>query len=302
MAPIHSFDALVARLSATGKRTCVAVVNAADESTVDAICEALRHGFIEALLVGKMPEKALQDRLAPYSEYVRYIPVEGEDEAAQRAVEAVRTGKADILMKGLLHTDNLLRAVLNKEKGLLPAGQVLTHITVGEIPHFPRLLFFTDVAVIPHPTAEQRTWQVRYVDKLCRSFGISSPRIALVHFSEKVTPKFPITLEYRALVEEAQQGLWGSTIIDGPLDIRTAVDINALRTKGIDSPIEGEANALVLPDLETGNGFYKTITYFANATVAGILQGTTRPVVLTSRGDDSRSKFLSLATAAISLN
>lgn len=301
MSAIRSFDELVVRLSQCERRARVAVVNAVDVGTVDALCEALRYGFAEAILVGLQPDDALLKKFAPYREYVRQIVVEGEDEAATRAVELVRNGEADVLMKGLLHTDNLLRAVLNKEQGLLPRGNVLSHITVAEIPNFSRLLFFTDVAVIPTPTAEQRVWQVRYVDKLCRAFQIESPRIALVHFTEKVSPKFPLTLEYRALVEEAQKGQWGTTVIDGPLDVRTAVDSAALQTKGIDSPLQGLADALVMPNLETGNAFYKSITFFAHATVAGILQGTTHPVVLTSRGDNSRSKFLSIATAAISI-
>ena len=299
MSPICSFDALVARLSSLGRRIRVAVINATDESTVDAICKALQAGFAEAVLVGEMPADKLRKRLEPYAEHLRLVPVNDEDAAAARAVELVRAGEADVLMKGLLHTDNLLRAVLNKDKGLLPAGRVLSHITVAEIPDFNRLLFFTDVAVIPEPTAEQRIWQVRYADEICRAFGIDAPRIALVHFTEKVSPKFPLTQEYRTLAEAAANGEWGSTIIDGPLDVRTAVDAEALHTKGIRSPLEGKADALVFPNLEAGNTFYKSITFFAHATVAGVLQGTTHPVVLTSRGDDSRSKFLSLATAAI---
>lgn len=302
MQPVRTFSDLVSRLSSQGRRLRVAVINATDESTVTALCEAIDKGFARGILVGTQPNEALKACLSPYSEHITYLPAADEDEAARMAVELVRNGEADILMKGLLHTDNLLRAVLDKQHGLLPPGRVLSHITVAELPDFPRLLFITDVAVIPQPTDEQREWQVRYVDALCRNFGISAPRIGLVHFTEKVSPKFPLTLHYRALAEASAQGTWGATIIDGPLDVRTCLDPEALRAKGIRSPLRGYADALVFPDLESGNSFYKTITFFAHATVAGILQGTTAPVVLTSRGDDARSKFLSLATAAISLN
>lgn len=297
--PVRSFDQLAARLAGLGKRVRVVVAGGADRSSVEAVCEAVEAGFAEAVFVGGMPEDGLRKRLEPCAGHICFIPVEGEDAAAARAVELVRTGKADVLMKGLLHTDNLLRAVLDKEKGLLPTGCVLSHITVAEVPGFDRLLFFTDVAVIPEPTAVQRMWQVRYADNLCRAFGIDAPRIALVHFTEKVSPKFPLTQEYRALVQASANGEWGTTIIDGPLDVRTAVDAEALHMKGILSPLEGKADVLVFPNLEAGNAFYKSITFFAHATVSSLLQGTTHPVVLTSRGDDSRSKFLSLATAAI---
>ena len=188
MSAIRSFDTLLARLAHVHRRFRVAVINAVDASTIEALCSALEAGFVEVLLVGEAPSAALAQRLAPFADHVRRVEVEGEDTAAARAVDLVRQGEVDILMKGLLHTDNLLRAVLNKEQGLLPAGRVLSHITVAEIPQFPRLLFITDVAVIPEPTDQQRESQVAYVDALCRSFGIEAPRIGLVHFTEKVSP------------------------------------------------------------------------------------------------------------------
>lgn len=299
--PIRSFSQLTARLSEMKKKVRVAVAGEADRSSVEAVCKAVKAGFAEAVFVGGNPYNTCASLLTSCSAHIRVVAADGEDKAAACAVELVRSGEADILMKGLLHTDNLLHAVLNKEHGLLPAGNVLSHVTVAEIPGFNRLLFYTDVAVIPNPTSEQRFWQVRYVDALCRAFGIDTPHIALVHFTEKVSAKFPLTQEYRMLAEASAKGEWGATIIDGPLDIRTAVDPAALRTKGIVSPLGGRADALVLPDLETGNAVYKTLSFFANARQAGLLQGTTRPVVLTSRGDDTEAKYLSLAIAAISL-
>lgn len=299
MEPIRSFSQLTERLAQLPRRVRVAVAGEADRSTAEAVCQAVESGFAQAVFVGKRPEGGVRAMLDSVAEHVEYVAAEGEDCAAQKAVELVRQGRADILMKGLLHTDNLLRAVLNKEHGLLPAGQVLSHITVAEVPDFDRLLFYTDVAVIPQPTEEQRIWQVRYADRLCRAFGIAPPRIALVHFTEKVSPKFPLTSEYRALAEASRRGEWGTTIIDGPLDVRTAVDPGALAVKGIASPLEGRADVLVLPDLEAGNAVYKTLTFFARARQAGLLVGTSHPVVLTSRGDENYTKFLSIATAAI---
>ena len=205
-------------------------------------------------------------------------------------------------MKGLIHTDNLLRAVLDKEHGLLPQGRVLTHVAVAEVPGFPRLLFYTDAAVIPVPSRGQREEQVRYLDRVCRAFGIDRPRIALVHFTEKASEKFPCTMDYRLLAEASARGEWGGTVIDGPLDVRTAVDPVALATKGIPSPLQGGADALVFPDLEAANAFYKTLSFFARARQAGMLQGTVCPVVVSSRGDDTETKFLSLAAAACTID
>ncbi len=299
--PIRSFAALTARLSRSARRVCVAVAGEADAVTVEAVFQAIEQGFVEAVFVGEATNVVAHPSYANLSRFIRLLPAKGEDEAAGRAVALVREGVADLLMKGLLHTDNLLHAVLNKQGGLLPQGSVLTHLTVAEIPGFDRLLVYGDVAVIPEPNAEQRLAQVRYMDKLLRLLGINAPRIALVHFSEKVSPKFPLTTDYRTLSRQSAAGLWGTTIIDGPLDVRTAVDPVALRTKGINSPIAGLADGLIMPNLEAGNTLYKTLTFFAHARQAGLLQGTTHPVVLTSRGDEAETKYLSLATAALNI-
>ena len=221
------------------------------------------------------------------------------DEAARAAVEAVRRGQADVLMKGMLNTDNLLRAVLNKEHGILPQGNVLTHITAAEIPGRDRLLFFTDAAVIPSPTLPQRVAMVEDIAGVCRAFGIDCPRIALIHCTEKTSPKFPLTLDYGQLKEMAAEGRFGHIIIDGPMDVKVACDPHAGALKGIVSPVDGRADALIMPDIESGNVFYKTLTGFVGALTAGMLVGTSAPVVLPSRGDSTRAKLCSLAMACL---
>jgi phosphate butyryltransferase len=206
-------------------------------------------------------------------------------------------------MKGLINTDNLLHVVLNKETGILPRGKVLTHITAARLPEYEKLLFFTDSAVIPHPTQEQRIQQVRYITSLCHSFGIDEPKVSLIHCTEKVNEKyFPFTLGYKEIIKMSEAGEFGPCIIDGPLDLKTSVSPESLRIKGIDSPIGGEADALVFPDIEAANVFYKSITLFLGVETAGTLQGTLAPVVLPSRSDSKLCKFYSLALAAISCN
>ena len=219
--------------------------------------------------------------------------------AAAEAVAAAREGRVDVLMKGTLNTDDLLRAVLNKETGILPKGNVLTHLTCAQLTSYPKLIFCSDVAVIPHPTAEQREEQLKYLLQLMRATGIEEPRVGLINCTEKVNEKhFPFTAEYRELIAKAQTGAFGRCIVDGPLDLKTCFSPEALHKKGIQSPLEGQADAIIFPDIQAGNVFYKTITCFCPGTeTATVLAGTQVPVVLPSRGDSPNNKYLSLALA-----
>ncbi|MBP3838073.1 MAG: phosphate butyryltransferase [Prevotella sp.] len=298
---IRNFEDLVAHLAQKGERKRVAVVWASDGHTQFAVHKALEEGFISAIFVGCRKEVEANDAFKPYAEHISFVDSDDRDDAAAKAVALVREQKADILMKGLINTDNLLHAVLNKETGILPKGRVLTHLTCTSIPGHAKLIFFTDAAVIPYPTQEQRIEQVRYVAQVCHSFGIEEPKISLIHCTEKPNEKFfPFTIGYADIIEKAKGGEFGRCIVDGPLDVRTSCDIESMKTKGIESPIAGEADALIFPDIEAGNVFYKAVTLFSGAETAAFLQGTLAPVVLTSRGDSEMTKFYSLALAAVS--
>ena len=202
-------------------------------------------------------------------------------------------------MKGTLNTDNLLRAVLNKEYGLLEKGHVMTHVTVVEIPSYDKLLVFSDAAVCPRPTDEQFKAILGYVLGVCRSLGAESPKVALIHCTEKVSEKFPHTLSYESMKEMARNGEYGDCCVDGPMDVKTACDSDSGAIKGISSPVVGNADALIFPNIESGNVFYKTLTLFAKAETAGMLCGTTAPIVVASRADSGESKFNSLALACL---
>lgn len=300
MQAIHSFKSLTDHLAALGRRFRIAVVCGSDASTCGAALRAVKEGFADVYFVGDCAIIQAMPGVAEAGEqYVHYVEASDHEEAARRAVTMVHEGKADVLMKGLIHTETLLRAVLNKEWGILPKGQLLTHIAVCEIPSYDKLLFFSDAAVIPYPTHEQRAEQVRYMAEMLHAFGIEEPRIALLHCAETVNDKFPHTLGYRELCERARQGEWGHLIVDGPLDLRTSCDPVALHVKGIDSPVEGHADGLIVPDIESGNILYKCITLFGGARVAGTLKGPKAPVILSSRGDDEEAKFHSLALATM---
>ncbi len=294
MKAIENFEELVAYLSDGFEPKRVAVVCPYDDSTQEAVQRALDDGFIKPILIGDPKLMAGAPKEVPR------LKAADEADAAQKAVELVHQGMADIVMKGLLNTDTLLRAILAKGTGLLQEGKVLTHLCCAQLPEYDKLLFMTDVAVIPQPTDEQRVQQLRYLLRLCRSFGIKEPGVALVNCSEKIDERhFPHTAHYQKLVKDAKDGAFGACIVDGPLDLKTSLSGKALRKKGLKSPLRGHADALIFPDIQSGNVFYKTITLFNNAATAAILAGPDVPVVLTSRADDVDSKYYSLALACI---
>ena len=278
MQPIKTLNDMIIYLRERGDRKRVAVVSASDASTRYAVEKGKEMGFIEPI----------------------YIDGDDKEACARQAVALCRNGEADILMKGLINTDVLLRAILDKEKGIIRPGHVLTHVAMAEIPKYEKLLFFTDAAVIPVPTPAQRRQQIHYMNYVCHAMGIEEPRISLIHCAEKVSAKaFPYTTVYLEIIAEAQTGCFGHCIIDGPLDLKTSLDAVSLHEKGIHSIIDGQADALIFPDIVAGNVFYKTLTLFAYAKTAGVLQGTLCPCVVSSRADSPDSKYYSLALAAL---
>lgn len=302
MSQIKTFGELASYLNSMIEQPVVAVVCPYDDETCGAVSKALSDGFIKAVLVGERNKIEATGIVRDYPELVKVIDACDSVDAASKAVELVNEGKAAILMKGLVNTDVLLRAVLNKETGILPKGNLLTHITVSEIPGMDRLLFYSDVAVIPYPTLEQREKMILLDLALLRKFGIERPKVALIHFNEKVNPKFPNSIDYQQIVDNATAGKYGDMIAGGPMDVKTAVDLHSAQVKGIESDVCGNADLLIFPNIESGNTFYKTISYFAKARMAGMLLGTIAPVVLPSRSDSADSKYNSLALAALASN
>lgn len=295
---IHQLSDMTDALRRLPSGQSVAVVCGRDAATLDALRRAVDEGVAQAVFVGdaEAVRRNVPDLVARGA---TVVDAATPAEAAARAVALVREGRADVLMKGLVGSDVVLRAVLDKQAGMLAPGAVLTHLAVAQLPAYGKLLFFTDAAVIPYPTQEQREAQVGYAVDACRRFGVEQPRVALVHCSEKASDKFPHVAGYAAIRAAAAGGRWGNALVDGPLDVRTACDAGALAVKGIESPLDGRADVLVLPDIEAGNVFYKTITLFAGARTAAVVQGATRPVVLTSRGDDAACKYDSLCMALL---
>lgn len=277
----------------------VAVVCPSDDHTIEVVKRCRKSEMAEFILFTTGSKSETERNFSDTSILdVRYAA--NADEAAAMAVEAVRNSEADVVMKGAINTDNLLKAVLNKQHGLLPAGRVLTHITAAQTPAYHKLLFFSDAAVIPNPQFEQLEAMLSYGVALLKKLNISNPKIALIHFSEKINEKFPHTIFYQQLKAEAKTGRFGNEIVvDGPMDCKTACDKHSAQIKHIETPINGDADFLIFPNLEAGNTFYKSLSLFGNATMAGILCGADAPIVIPSRADTAESKFYSLALACI---
>ena len=299
MEPIVDFKILPERLRQAAQVVTVAVASPADSHTEEVIERSIAEQFARFILVANAAKADIARRLAAdYPDKVTLIVAEDDDDAARHAVKEVREGRADVLMKGSLNTDNLLRAVLNKEEGILIKGSVLTHIAVADVPSLNHLLFFTDAAVIPYPTTEQFDALAHYITATYRSItGGDRPRVALIHCTEKVSEKFPLTLSYEELKANAANGAYGEVDLSGPMDVKTACDSESARIKGLTSEVTGNADILIFPNIEAANTFYKTITLFAGATTAGMLCGAVAPVVIASRADSAEAKMCSMLMA-----
>lgn len=300
MQPIKSFKDLTSHLSDTKMRKRMAVANGVDSHTLDAVLMAVEAGIIEAYLIGDVATiEAYLLEQPNVSSHIHVIDKPEVNEATIEAVRMVKQGECDILMKGLVNTDVILRAILDKEKGLLPKGNVLTYNAALEIPSYHKLIFFSDPAVIPYPTLEQRVAMIKYAINTSRKFGFEHPKIALIHATEVANPKIQFMQDYMDIMQMWRMGEFGDVIIDGPLDIFLALDTERGGIKNVPSPLLGDADVLIFPDFACANIFYKAVALFGNAQMGGILQGTEKPCVLTSRSESSLSKFYSIAVACI---
>jgi phosphate butyryltransferase len=300
MESISSFAELTAHLTSVNCRKRLAVANAVDSHTLDAVLRAVDIGIIEAFLIGDValiesPHLFEQE----HSPFIHIIDIPDVLAATLEAVRMVKSGEADILMKGLVNTDVLLRAILDKEKGLLPAGNILTYNAALQIPSYHKLIFISDPVVIPSPTLVQRTAMIKYAIATAYKFGIVKPKVALIHATEIANPKIHYMQDYLDILQEWRNGEFGDVIIDGPLDIFLALDKDRGSIKNVPSPVLGDADILIFPNFECANCFYKGVSLFGHAEMGGLLQGTEKPVVLTSRSESVDSKFYSIAMACV---
>ena len=298
--PIRSLEELANYVRSTGKRTRIAVARAEDPNTIASIGKAVKEGFVEGILIGSEPKiegVCKAEQIDPV--IFRIIDIRDEAEAVSESVRMVRNDEANVLMKGLVGTDKFLRAVLDKEKGLLPEKSIMSYVCALQLPGYHKLLFISDTAVLPYPDINQKIAMTNYSVKMAQRFGIEKPKVALISATEKVSDNIPHTLEYAELSKMAERGQIKNCIIDGPLDIFLACDPQASVIKGVSSPIAGDADVLIFPSLESANSFYKGLMLFAEGELAGLIQGTIKPVIVMSRSESVTSKYYCIALSCL---
>ena len=283
----------------SGKKTRIAVAVAEDNNTINAILRATNNGFVSPILIGNkdkisalLPSEINPDKL-------QIMNITDPAMAVKEAVRMVRNNEADVLMKGLVGTETFLKAVLDKEKGLLPPKAVMSYTCALEIPKYHKLLFVSDTAVLINPDLNQKIAMINYSVAMARKFGIEKPKVALISATEKVSPSMPETLEYSLLCKMAERGQIKNCLVDGPLDIFLACDPTSLSIKGIQSSLEGDADILIFPNLESANSFYKGLMLFGEGELAGLICGTTKPVIVMSRSESENSKYYCIALSCL---
>jgi len=286
--------------SSSGKRIRIAVAAAQDEEVLQAVEAARKEGLVDAILVGDTATIEALGRQGgiDVSNY-QIIHEPSLAGAAAVAVEQVRHGDAAFVMKGLLDTSILLKAVLNKETGL-NAGRLVSHVGLAEIGHYHKLLLMTDAAINIAPTLTEKVDIIRNAVDCAHALGIETPKVALLAAVEKVNPeKMPCTADAAILTQMNRRGQIAGCVVDGPLALDNAVSAESARIKKIESPVAGDADIVVTPDIEAGNILYKSVIDLGGAKGAGLVMGAAVPVVLTSRADSAETKLASIAFAVL---
>lgn len=283
----------------TGPRRKLAVAVAQDSEVLSALHDAREAGIADAILVGdegKIREIAAQADIS--LDGWEIVHESDNVEAARIAVRLVKEGKAQMLMKGLVGTADILRAVLDRENGLR-TGRVLSHVAIFEVPTYHKLLFMTDGGQNIAPDLTQKKEITQNAVDMARALGVTRPKVAALTAVELVNPKMPATVDAKALMDMAESGELENCIVHGPIAFDGAISAEAAAHKGMKSEVAGDVDVLVVPTIEVGNVLYKALVYLANTRVAGLIAGAAAPIVLTSRSDSHEAKLLSIAAASV---
>ena len=300
---LTSFEQIFDFLKGCASRKRMVAAWGVDGHTIAAAGKAVELGLADVTLVGDEKKIAEACEAEGIDQSV-FTVVHNPDELSSvaQAVEMVRKGEGDFLMKGLCSTDKFLRAILNKETGLLPPKGTLTHCTTLEIPGYHKLLFVGDVAVIPAPDLKQKQIIMECLVKTAKAVGVQTPKVAIIAATEQVLPSQPATFEAALLSKMVDRGQIKGCIADGPLALDVAIDSESVALKGLVSPVAGDADCLLFPNIESGNVFYKANSKLVKGVKqSGILVGAKVPCVLSSRADSIETKLNSIAIAAMSV-
>ena len=300
---LTTFEQIFEELRSRGARKRMVAAWGVDSHTIAAASKAIDLGLADVILVGdeNLITKACDEEGVDMQKFT-IVHNPNELQAVAQAVQMIREGQGDFLMKGLCSTDKFLRAILNKETGLLPPKGTLTHCTTLEIPSYHKLLFVGDVAVIPAPDIKQKQIIMECLVKTAKAVGVETPKVALIAATEQVLASQPATIDAALLAKMADRGQIKGCIADGPLALDVAIDQESVEIKGLVSPVAGDADCLLFPNIESGNVFYKANSKLVSGVrQAGILVGAKVPCVLSSRADSIDTKLNSIAIAAMSV-
>jgi len=283
--------------SKTKKRLVAAFAN--DAHTIEAVSMAIDMGIVDGVLVGDEAtiKKVCAEHKIDPSKF-RIVQEADEMKAATKAVELINKGEGDVLMKGLVSSDKYMRAILNKETGLMPPKAILTHVTVVQVPTYHKLLIVGDVAIIPAPDLAQKIAITEYIIKVAHSLGIDNPKVALLAATEQMSASMPACVDAAIISKMADRGQIKGATIDGPLALDVAIDPESAQIKKVSGGVAGDADCILFPNIESGNVFFKTCTKLAKGELGAMVMGAKVPCVLTSRGDSVQSKMYSIALAA----
>lgn len=303
MEQLRSLSALLdyaKKIGAEKGRKKISVAKADDPGLLRALEEARTSGIADFYLVGNESSisKAAQSAGVDLSNY-EIIPAGSEVEIAMEAVKMVSSGKADVYMKGQVHTNHFLKAMLNKEVGLRRGKNTISHCYFHQVKGYDRIFFIADAAFNMYPDLAQKAQILQNTVNFARSLGVECPKVAVLAAVEVVNPDMPATLDAAALAQMNARGQITNCIVDGPFALDNAVNEESAKTKGIVSPVAGKADIFLVPNIDAGNMLAKAIVYFSENDTAGMILGAAAPIILTSRADSPRAKLISIAAAVV---
>ncbi|WP_040475563.1 bifunctional enoyl-CoA hydratase/phosphate acetyltransferase [Paramagnetospirillum caucaseum] len=294
----HVFEDIIARCAVLAPIS-VAVCHPCDQVSLEGPVEAAKLGLIDPILIG--PEAKIRSVAKEFNLDIaglRIVDTQHSHESAEKAVAMCRSGEAEALMKGSLHTDEMMHEVASRDKGLRTARRI-SHVFVMDVPTYPRTLLITDAAINIYPTLEDKADILQNSIELAHVLGVELPKVAILSAVETVYPKINSTIEAAALCKMADRGQITGALLDGPLAFDNAISEEAAKIKKINSAVAGRADILLVPDLEAGNMLAKQLSYLADADAAGIVLGARVPIVLTSRADSAKARLASCAVAVL---
>ncbi|MEL7647586.1 MAG: bifunctional enoyl-CoA hydratase/phosphate acetyltransferase [Sedimentibacter sp.] len=295
---LRNFHELIAKVQNNDTKKRVAVAAAHDEHTLEAVFRAMQDKLVEPVLVGNKEKivEIIRSLKVEFDENT-IINTESDQEAAEKTVELINTGKADFIMKGKLQTADLLKAVVSKEKGLR-TGKVMSHVAILEVPSYHKLISVTDGGMMMYPDVEEKKQIIENAVDVFLAMGYECPKVAVLAAVETVNPKMPETVDADMLKKMNQNGEIKNCIVEGPISVDLTLSSESAAIKGFVSPVTGDADILIAPNITTGNIMSKAILELAHGKMAGMIVGAKVPVVLTSRGATSEEKYLSLVLSA----